>query len=263
MMSYLHRYHAGCFADVHKHLSLLAILEKLKQKEAAFAVCDLFAGEGVYDLQHEASQKNQEYQNGVARVWHQSFSHPLIEDYLSKIRAVNATESWQYYPGSASFIAQTLRAQDRAILIEKHPQAFSTLKQVFKKNRQVHCHQRDAFEAFKALVPFKEKRGLMFIDPSYEIKTEYARIAQCIIQYFKHFSNGVYLIWYPVLKEQHHLLLTQPLLSHFKNNLWQNEWSFQSQPLQGMHKSGLLAINLPYQCDTQVLRALDVIKSKN
>jgi len=261
MMSYLHRYHAGCFADVHKHICLLAILEKLKQKEAAFAVCDLFAGEGIYDLESEASQKNQEYQNGVARLWEHPFEHSLIQDYLNKIRTVNSAKSWQYYPGSASLIATSLRAQDSAIFIEKHPQAFAALKQRFKRAHQVHCHQRDAMEAFKALVPFKEKRGLIFIDPSYEVKTEYASIAQCVIQHYTHFSNGIYAIWYPVLRGSYHTALTQPLLSHFKQNIWQNEWSFQPAPTQGMLKSGILILNLPYQCDTRIRNALKTINS--
>ena len=173
MYSYQHRYHAGNFADIHKHLVLTAILHSFLKKETPFAVLDAFAGEGVYDLQSQESQRNKEYLQGFAALG-------AIPENLTLFQEINAIAgNYQgpgrslVYPGSPAIINHYLRSQDRGIYIENHPQAYRELSRYFRDKENAHLHRRDGFEAIHGLIPFPEKRGLIFINPSYEVKQEY------------------------------------------------------------------------------------------
>jgi len=194
MFSYLHRYHAGNFADVHKHLVLTAILTTLHKKVTPFCVLDTHAGEGIYTLHSREIQKNAEYKKGFYPLLKAPSPPPLIQRFLNII-----TKEEKAYPGSPAFIHAFLRQTDRAILIEGHPQSFLHLKSWAKYKKNLSLHDRDSLEGLKALVPFKEKRGLVFIDPSYEVKTEYKEVGEALEAAFSRFSNGIYALWYPLL----------------------------------------------------------------
>ncbi len=211
MLSYVHRFHAGCFADVHKHLILIALLNHLSKKATNYSVLDLFAGEGLYDLRSIESRKTGEYKQGIERLFSLKKPSALVKTLFEIINALNPPSEKNIYPGSPSIIAHFLREQDRAICIERHPQAFASLKKHFGHLKKMHLHERDAFEALHALLPLPEKRGLIFIDPSYEVKKEYQDIANKVIESYARFTQGIYAIWYPLLAENHHHSLVQKI----------------------------------------------------
>ena len=253
MYSYLHRYHAGNFADVHKHIVLVAILNKLREKSAPFAVLDAFAGEGLYSLNSEAALKNAEHMNGIEKVWSQSSLPLLAQAYRDVVAGFQPNRDLSVYPGSPAFIAALLRPQqDKAFLIEGHPNCFSILKQHFNSNNQIHLHQRDAYEALTALLPFKEKRGLVFLDPSYEVKQEYEQLANKILAIYPRFANGIYCIWYPILKEKHHERLKAIFKQRLDIKQYHHEFFPTHCPTEGLLGSGLWIINPPWQLDKQV-----------
>lgn len=246
MYSYQHKYHAGSWADLHKHLILICLLNCLLQKNSAFCVLDAFAGEGIYDLKSEESQKNQEYLNGFNRILNTPELAIATKELVSIAQTINTPLS---YPGSPFIIYNKLRQQDRGILVENHPQAYVQLKKYFNNKQNINIHKRDAKEAILALIPFQEKRGLVFIDPSYEVKTEYKIISSIIIQAYKKFPQAIYMIWYPLLAANRHLELILTLKNNFYN-MWQHEYINNSQDKAGIYGSGVIIINPPWQFDS-------------
>lgn len=262
MYSYQHRYHAGNFADLHKHIVLLAVLEALQKKDTPFCVLDAYAGEGIYDLNSKESQRNREYLSGFSKVQTALDVPYLIKELLSIAKAYQTGDRLVVYPGSPAIIHAKLRKQDQAIFIENHPAAHLQLKKHFGHKLQTHIHRRDAVEAITALVPFKEKRGLIFIDPSYEVKEEYQSIIELVGRAYLKFPQGIYMIWYPLLKAGRHVALCSELKRKFKN-VWQNEWqpTLVGDKIGGLYGSGIIIINYPWRLDQEVgdsLRFLQV-----
>ncbi|MFO1257584.1 MAG: 23S rRNA (adenine(2030)-N(6))-methyltransferase RlmJ [Gammaproteobacteria bacterium] len=221
-LSYVHRYHAGHFSDIHKHLVLIAVLQALRKKETPFCVLDAFSGEGLYDLHSDESQKLKEYLKGIGYILSDHSPSELVQSLIQIIQTLPP----HHYPGSPFIIQQFLRQQDAAHLIEKHPTALSVLKQYFGKSNQLHVHGRDAYEAMNGLIPFKEKRGLVFIDPSYEVKIEYQLIAEAVNRLLQKFANGIFLIWYPLLHNMdYHLQLIDILKHGPATKVWRFEWT--------------------------------------
>lgn len=255
MLSYNHRYHAGNFADIHKHVALVNILSHLSKKEAPFCVLDAYAGEGWYDLNANEIQKNKEYLKGYAQ-----YKQKLND--CSDVSTPNLIEIAEYYqslhklpaiyPGSPAIIAHALRSQDRAIFIEQHPQAYLELKRKLSNSKQggLHVMQMDALQAMKAYLPFKEGRGLIFIDPSYEIKADYLSVASTLYQVYSKFAQGIYVIWYPILNAGNHQKLVKSILSldyKIKPTFWHSEWIPDPSVEEGLIGSGLIVINPPWQ----------------
>jgi 23S rRNA (adenine2030-N6)-methyltransferase len=253
MLSYQHRYHAGCFADIHKHLILVAILQHLQKKESPFGVLDLYAGEGLYDLRSAESQKNGEYRQGFSRLLKKVAMPKLVQAFLGAVDQYNPAEEKRFYPGSPAIINHFLRENDRGIFCELHPQALLALKANFAKVPNCHVHERDANEAMRALLPLKEKRGLIFIDPSYEIKTEYQTIAEKVINIYPQFSQGIYAIWYPLLPTGYHAQLLEAFKAANFPSMWSCEWiADHRKERTGMYGSGMIVINPPWQLDVVI-----------
>jgi 23S rRNA (adenine2030-N6)-methyltransferase len=196
-MNYRHSYHAGNFADVIKHWVMCLLLEKLCEKPAPFAVLDTHAGSGIYDLGGIEAEKTGEYKNGIARLLAQPTPHAAFARYL-EIVASHAP----LYPGSPRIARHFLRTDDRLVLCELHPEACAQLKQHFRHDPQTHIHEKDGYLGLKAFLPFKEKRGLVIIDPPFESADEFARLGNALIAAHQHFSHGVYMVWYPLKDRQ-------------------------------------------------------------
>ena len=259
MYSYQHQYHAGNFADLHKHLVLLAILNALQQKNSPICILDAFAGEGIYDLNSEESQKNKEYLQGFSKVRETVTPPDVLQELLQLANKYQMPDKTLIYPGSPAIINSKLRPQDQAIFIENHPQAYIQLKKHFGHQQQVHLHKRNAIEAINALIPFKTKRGLIFLDPSYEVKTEYDVIYSTIQKAYLKFSQGVYMVWYPLLQENRHIILINKLQKNFYNNIWQHELTPKNNNATGLHGSGIIVINPPWQFDTIIQKSLEIL----
>lgn len=262
MLSYSHRYHAGNFADLHKHMALLAILLHFYKKTTPFCVLDAYAGEGLYDLNSAEIQRNKEYLQGYEKyekyekIQKEGMPLNLMQNLITVAQECqNKHNIASVYPGSPAIIAHYLRAQDRAIFTELHPQAYlelnTNLSHTLYPHKNIHIYKQDGLAAINAFLPFKEGRGLVFIDPSYEVKTEYLSVATSIKKNYSKFSQGIYVIWYPILTAgYHHALITSILelkQQKIKPTFWESQWIPNPQLNQGLIGSGLLVINPPWQ----------------
>ncbi len=250
MFSYQHRYHAGSYSDVHKHLVLTAILLQLHKKDTPFCVLDSHAGEGLYDIHSPESQKTVEFKQGFRQLLDVENPPILVQKYLEIINEVNPGSSKHIYPGSPAIAAHFLRGADRVQCVEGHPGAITQLRANFKRNHGVQIHERNSLEAIPALVPFKEKRGLIFVDPSYEVKTEYKQIAKTMNAAHERFPQGIYAIWYPLLAANQHQELLSAIQRSPVSKVWYCEWiPYPQQEPKGLIGSGMVIINMPYQMD--------------
>ena len=200
-MNYRHAFHAGGFADVIKHIVLVRILLYLQEKPAAFRVIDTHAGAGLYELTSDEARRGGEWLTGIARLMQARFSEataPLVKPYLDIIRAFNPERDLKAYPGSPLIVRALLRPQDRLTACEIEPKARKRLVEGLRRDAQARVVDLDGWVALPAFVPPKERRGLVLIDPSYEQKDEFERLAEGFTQAFEKWPTGSYVLWYPV-----------------------------------------------------------------
>src|ERR1700744_433130 len=199
-MNYRHAFHAGNFADVIKHIVLVRILTYLQEKEAAFRVIDTHAGAGLYDLTSEEAERSGEWLTGIARVMQARFSPAAIElvmPYLDLVRAFNPQSDLKTYPGSPLIARGLLRPQDRLTACELEPNARKKLIEALRRDEQARVVDLDGWMALSAFVPPNERRGLVLIDPPFEAKDEFERMAAGFATAFAKWPTGSYLLWYP------------------------------------------------------------------
>src|SRR4051795_9689775 len=200
-MNYRHAFHAGGFADVVKHIVLVRILVNLQDKPAAFRVIDSHAGAGRYDLESEEARRGGEWRTGIARIMQARFSEnvlPLLKPYLDIVRSFNPPRELQVYPGSPLIARAMLRPQDRLVACEVEANARKRLIGALSRDTQARVVDLDGWVALPAFVPPKERRGLVLIDPSFEQKDEFERLAEAFAKTFAKWPTGSYLLWYPV-----------------------------------------------------------------
>jgi 23S rRNA (adenine2030-N6)-methyltransferase len=200
-MNYRHAFHAGGFADVIKHIVLVRMLTYLQDKPAAFRVIDTHAGAGLYDLTSDEAQRGGEWLTGIARLMQARFSEttlPLLKPYLDIVRAFNPQPALKAYPGSPLIARALLRPQDRLTACEVEPKARKSLIDALRRDTQARVVDLDGWMALPAFVPPNERRGLVLIDPPYEQKDEFERLAEGFAEAFTKWPTGSYLLWYPV-----------------------------------------------------------------
>ena len=260
-MNYRHAFHAGNHADVLKHIVLLALLEALKRKDAPFFVLDTHAGRGQYLLQGEQAGKTGEARGGIFRLYVLHGLPALVQRYLKRVQADNPVGALVTYPGSPLITAQTMREQDRLAACELHPEEARALQSVFKNDDRVGVHARDGYAAMKALLPPKEKRGLVLIDPPYEAQdAEYGFILSAIKDALVRWPTGIYAIWYPIkqrksLGQFFRKAANLPCKSSFYAELLVRP---DDTPLR-LNGSGLLIINPPYQLFEELAPVMPVL----
>ena len=208
-MNYRHAFHAGNFADVLKHAVLARILVLLARKETPYRVLDTHAGIGLYDLASPEAAKTGEWQGGIGRVLAAPFSEPvarLLEPWLQAVASVNgvtrpehlAADRLARYPGSPLVVRAGLRRDDRAVAVELHPTDAATLADLFAGDARLKVVELDGWLALKSFLPFKERRGLVVIDPPFEKEGEFDRIVAGLVQATRRFAGGCYLVWHPI-----------------------------------------------------------------
>ncbi len=203
MLAYRHAFHAGNHADVLKHLVLMRVLQHMNLKEKGWRLVDTHAGAGGYSLEGEYAQKKQEYLGGVGRLMDlpQGGLPPAVAEYLDFVRAFNGTSSrLKQYPGSPAFGQMLMRDQDQLRLYEMHPTEHKILDSYLGQQPGVEVHMGDGFAALKAQLPPPTRRGVLLIDPPYEIKTDYARTLAALREALERFADGTVLIWLPQLQ---------------------------------------------------------------
>ncbi|EGQ7641715.1 TPA: 23S rRNA (adenine(2030)-N(6))-methyltransferase RlmJ [Vibrio cholerae] len=261
MLSYRHSFHAGNHADVLKHIVQSLILNSLQQKEKPFVYHDTHSGVGRYDLTHEWSEKTGEYKQGIARVWQQDNIPAELDSYLDAIRQLNQGETLRYYPGSPRVARAHLREQDRMVLTELHPSDYPLLEQEFHRDRQVSIYKEDGFARLKASLPPQERRGLVLIDPPYELAKEYRDVVRAIAQSYKRWATGIYAIWYPVVNRCDIDDMLQGLQGLEIRKILQIELGVAPDTNErGMTASGMIVINPPWTLESQMQTILPFLK---
>jgi 23S rRNA (adenine2030-N6)-methyltransferase len=256
-MNYRHAFHAGGFADVIKHIVLVRMLTYLQDKPAAFRVIDTHAGAGLYDLTSDEARRGGEWLTGIARLMQARFSEtvlPLVTPYLDIVRAFNPQRELEAYPGSPLIARALLRPQDRLTACEVEPKTRKRLIDALRRDTQARVVDLDGWMALPAFVPPNERRGLVLIDPPYERKDEFERMAEGFAQAFAKWPNGSYLLWYPVKSRR----VTDGLVRHVAGvtAAWRArpfgkclrlEFSVAPQQAGGpLTSTGLLIVNPPW-----------------
>lgn len=246
-MKYRHSFHAGNFADVHKHVTVLALLAALKRKEKGFLYLDTHAGRGSYDL----SSPSAEALAGIGRFASRPHTAPELTAYAGLLARFRAAAAQRHrYPGSPLIAALELREQDRAVVIECLAAEARSLEDSLADaaGARVHVERGDGFERLRAFLPPPERRALTFIDPPYEeTAQDFARVGAALSEGLRRFPTGVFAAWYPVKEERS----TAAWLAHLTRALAapalvSELWLYPRDSRVGLNGSGLLIVNPPY-----------------
>ncbi|WP_075182520.1 23S rRNA (adenine(2030)-N(6))-methyltransferase RlmJ [Pantoea sp. 1.19] len=253
MLSYRHSFHAGNHADVLKHTVQSLILTALKEKEKPFLYLDTHAGAGRYQLSGEHAERTGEYLEGIARLWQRDDVPDELAPYLSAVRAMNANGTLRYYPGSPLIARHLLRADDKLELTELHPSDYPLLRQEFAKDERARVARSDGYQQLKAKLPPPTRRGLMLIDPPYELKSDYQTVVKSIQEGYKRFGTGVFALWYPVVLRQQIKRMVADFEASGIRRILQIELAVRPDSDQrGMTASGMIVINPPWKLEQQM-----------
>ncbi|MCL4187991.1 MAG: 23S rRNA (adenine(2030)-N(6))-methyltransferase RlmJ [Rhodobacteraceae bacterium] len=246
MLSYQHAYHAGNPADVHKHALLAWVLDYLAAKDRPLSYIETHAGRGLYDLAGREAVVTGEAAAGVVRLLRRLRpEHP----YARAVAAVRARHGPHAYPGSPLIAATLLRPADRLHLAELHPAEHAALVDAMAW-RRADIRRTEGLAMARALAPPAPRRGLLLVDPSWEVKADYARIPAVLADIHRRWPVGVILLWYPLLAAAPHAPMLAALAGHFHGRSLRHEVRFAAaRPGHGMEGSGVLAVNPPWGMD--------------
>jgi 23S rRNA (adenine2030-N6)-methyltransferase len=247
VLSYRHAYHAGSPADVVKHAVWTYVLQDAARYGAPYCAIDSHAGAGWYDLTRPMPEKLGEYRQGILKVLRAPSPTPeLLAPFLELVRQANPDRALTRYPGSPAIATQCLREGDRLELIELHPTDSGTLHGRYGRQRATQVYQGDALEILPTRVPPREGRGVILVDPSFEIKNDYARVPEAVASARRRFPRGTYLIWYPVIERPRAAELVRALASGGQGNALHLELRLRPDgSARGMTGSGLVVVNPP------------------
>lgn len=246
MLSYQHIYHAGNAADVLKHAVLVSIVQLLRHKEKPFRVYETHAGSGLYDLSSSEASKTAEYHNGIGRLFGLTDIPSVAVPYLDLVRGYNPDGVLRSYPGSPALVTMLLRSGDHVELMELHPRAEAELRHALKGEHRAHIHRRDGYEGLSALLPPKERRGLVLIDPSYEVKGEFRQVQDLLQTALRRWASGCYALWYPLLQHPASRELPTRIAASGIPKVFRTELAILPEGSQGMTGSGMLLVNPPW-----------------
>jgi len=257
-MNYRHAYHAGNGADVLKHVVLLALLDHLARKESPYCYLDTHAGRGMYPLGAAETQRAGEFREGIARLLDASDAPPAVARYLESIRRIGVEDGTLVrYPGSPTLALDALRDQDRAVLVELQHGEATALKNAVFRDRRAQVHERDGHEAVLALIPPKEKRGVVLMDPPYEQPDEFDRLEQTLLAATARWPTGVYAVWYPIKHGEAAARFLNRMAASGIRRQWVIELTHERDDLPGgLNGSGMLILNPPYQLEQTLAGSL-------
>ena len=261
-MNYRHAFHAGNHADVLKHYVLSRLIALLSRKEAPFAYLDSHAGVGLYDLQGDQASRTGEWLQGIDRLWQaEDVPDPLL-DYLEVIRARNPDGVLRHYPGSPELARMLTREQDRLHLNEKHPEDGRLLKENMHGDRRVAVHLGEGWHVPRALLPTREKRALLLIDPPFEQADEQERCVQALNDAIGRMRQAVVAIWYPIkdlnqLKRFYRDLQKSPAPKLLRVELYVQA----ADDAQRLNGSGLVISNPPWGLEDELKQVLPWLTS--
>jgi 23S rRNA (adenine2030-N6)-methyltransferase len=257
MLSYRHAFHAGNFADVLKHLVLVRILDHLVQKDKPFCCIDTHAGPGTYALNGEYAQKNKEFESGIAKLWDRNDLPSVVAEYVDTVKQLNPPGRLMRYPGSPWLMQHWLRAQDRLFLCELHPTEVETLQGFASKDNRIKFIFGDGFQECIGLLPPRERRGLILLDPSYEIKSDYPQVIDTLVSGYRRFATGIYALWYPVIDRARMQQFERMIQKSGIKRIHLFELGIRPDTTErGMTASGMIVVNPPWTLATEMQQAL-------
>lgn len=282
-MNYRHAFHAGNFADVVKHIVLVRVIEHLKLKEKPFRFIDTHAGTGLYDISGDEARRSGEWRQGIGAILADDELAPagvapgsgiaeLLAPFFAVLRSVNGAGAvWsdgearaiggdrqlRYYPGAGEIARRLLRPQDRLVLNELHQEDAHALRRLMGRDDRVRTLEIDGWAAVKSLLPPKERRGVMLIDPPFEIAGEFKRLEDALTDATERFATGTTILWFPIkaggsaggfvarMQKSGHrrLLLAELLVCH-------------RDAVKGLNGCGLIIHNPPFGLDQQLAEVL-------
>ena len=266
-MNYRHADHAGNFADVLKHVVLALCLEHLKTKDKPFRYIDTHAGVGAYDLAGDEAERRAEWRNGVAKVLAGDPPDAVaraLAPWRSVVEVMNASASLTVYPGSPEIAARLLREADRIQLCELHEADAVTLDARYARDNRVKVDHRDGYAALPALLPPRERRGLVLIDPPFEHRDEMAHMAEAALAAIERWPTGTYVFWRPLkdmwASERFDLGLAEWLIAEqdfepekiLRADMWVRDLD-KAGKLAG---AGVMVVNPPYTLEVDLLAVL-------
>jgi 23S rRNA (adenine2030-N6)-methyltransferase len=268
-VKYRHGFHAGNFADVHKHVVLIALIEALQRKDKGFLYVDTHAGEGLYDLRPETHGEH-ESARGLGRLLREpqtgsGAERTLLARYLEVVADARRRSGLRHAcPGSPWIATSLLRSQDRAVLCESQTEAFVALRRTLRDATHVNCENVDGYARLPALLPPPERRGLVLIDPPYEDgREDRRRIAETLQRALRRFATGVYAIWYPIKLEADTGRWLEMLTARLTVPALRTElWLHPRDSRVGLNGSGLLVLNPPWQLDERLGEALPALHAR-
>jgi 23S rRNA (adenine2030-N6)-methyltransferase len=197
MLAYRHAFHAGNHADVLKHTVLSLVLRYMNLKDKGWRYVDTHAGAGGYSLEGEYANKRGEYEQGIALLLDRDDLPAPLADLVALVRQFNLGKTVRQYPGSPAIAQALMRTQDQLRLSEMHPTDFKILASYLGDVPGVEVKLTDGFAALKGHLPPTTRRGVVLIDPSYEIKTDYTRTLAALRESLERFHEGVVIVWLP------------------------------------------------------------------
>ncbi len=252
MLSYRHLFHAGSFADVFKHVLLTRLLHSLNQKDKPYFYLDTHAGTGLYDLSHPWAQKAREYESGITKLLARDDIPAAMKPYLDIVRAENPDGHLRYYPGSPRIARKLIRPIDRIALTELNKTDCAVLDDLFARDKRVNVQLMDGYQALKAHLPPKERRGLVLIDSSFDRAREFARLAAALQEAHARWSTGTYAIWYPMMGAGVIRGFEKQIEAAGIRKVLQFELSILPEDASTMPGSGMIIVNPPWKFDTEM-----------
>jgi 23S rRNA (adenine2030-N6)-methyltransferase len=248
MLAYRHAFHAGNHGDVLKHIVLMLVLRYMNQKEKGWRFVDTHAGAGGYSLHSTYAKKNGEYTQGVGRLWGRTDVPAPVADYLDLIRQFNGGSTLKQYPGSPAIANALCREQDQLRLFEMHPTDYRVLASYLAEEPGVEVKMSDGFEGLKSRLPPPTRRGVVLMDPSYELDRDYSRVVTALRDGMQRFAEGTFMVWYPLVGKLPAVQLPKRLKA-----LAPKRWVHARLTVQpfdargfGMAGSGVFIINPPH-----------------
>jgi 23S rRNA (adenine2030-N6)-methyltransferase len=264
MLAYRHAFHAGNHADVLKHVVLVHVLRHMAQKDKPFTLVDTHAGAGGYSLESDYARKKGESETGIARLWDAADLPPPLADYVDLVRAFNGGGALAQYPGSPAFAQMLLRPADRLHLYERHPTDHRILAAFLAERPHTEVRLADGFAALARELPPPSRRGVVLIDPSYELKTDYAATLAALREALQRFATGTVIVWHPQLQLVEAAQLPRRLKAAAKDapKGWLHATLHVCPPLEGgfgLTGSGVFVVNPPHTLHAALAQALPVL----
>lgn len=254
MLSYQHGYHAGNFADVHKHTALCLVLQHFANNKKIVTYIDSHAGRGIYDLSGEQANKTAEWKDGYKLVSKAEVSSHGLELYKNSIEFFQQNHTADIYPGSPALMHQAMADNHHSVFFELHPAECESLKENFGDDNRIKIVYKNAQAHLMDFLPGRKAEGLLLIDPSYEIKEEYFTIAKLANFTHKRWPTAVVMVWYPMLPEKRH--------EELKSKLRGATFYELTGPakVRGMYGTGLAIYNVPDTFDETFSQAEDEMR---